>query len=205
MPGTPLSTPEKSRGKSQGQLGMQVFKHLTVHWLCMASPWRGGKTRNPQLLSDPYKLLQWLLLFPWLLHWTHQVLLGKTGCFVARTRFLDWSEVTKKNLSLPIICSCQCGIKSGTGESVDGVVIQTPCSSLKKERRGTWLIAVSASSYIEWPWSRNTDLCGVGWGLQCQQWQCKRQGLVYTWKTIYLLEKHKGWQERVWVHLLIMA
>lgn len=132
--------PEKSRGKSQGQLGMQSFKHLMVHWLCMASPWEVGIDPKSTASVRPLQgLPRWAHFLPRLPHWTRQVLLGETvrlwqgpGSWTLIRSDLRKISVLAKHLQLSVLCVNR---KLGTGRQMWGYVL-APLLFTEERKRG---------------------------------------------------------------------
>ena len=154
--------PEKSRGKSQGQLGMQSFKHLMVHWLCMASPWEVGIDPKSTASVRPLQgLPRWARFLPRLPPWTHQVLLGETvrlwqgpGSWTLIRSDLRKISVLANHLQLSVLCVNR---KLGTGRQMCGLRSSPSALHWRKKDGAPGWCQVSASSFIEWPWRRNTD------------------------------------------------
>ena len=128
----------------------------------MASPWEVGIDPKSTASVRPLQgLPRWAHCLPRLPHWTHQVLLGKTVClsqgpgsWMLIRSDLRKISVLPNHLWLSVLCVIR---KLGTGRQMFGLRPSPSALHWKKEGAPGWL-QVSASSYIEWPWRRNTDL-----------------------------------------------
>lgn len=143
---------------------MQSFKHLTVHWLCMASPWGGRGPEIHSFCQDPYKAYPGEhIAFPDSATLNTPSLTGKNSVFVARTRFLDVDQKWFKKIWVLPNHLVAVSVNESQGQGGRCGYIPVPLLTEERKVEGHLLIAVSAS-YIEWPGAGTQTSLWAGWG-----------------------------------------